>query len=59
MNFDLACPLFVTRSRDFQHMNGTEIARKRLEIHGKLQGSQNGNRAGLSESVMDFDLARP
>ena len=38
MNFDLARPLAaVATSRDFQQMNKTEIARKRLEIREKLQ----------------------
>ena len=49
MNFDLACPLVaVSRSRDFQQMNKTELVRKGLQIRQKLQ------RNALVEPGSDF-----
>ena len=45
MNFDLARPLAaISRSRDFQQVIKTIIARKRLEIRQKLQRNATGKR---------------
>ena len=62
MNFDLARPLAaVSRSRDFQQMNNTEIARKQLEIREKVQRNTIGKLVYVwfSESIITFDLACP
>ena len=61
MNFDLARRLVaVSRSRDFQQMDKTEIARKRLVIREKLTRNTIWKPwVGLPQSVVTFNLARP
>ena len=60
MNFDLARPrVAVSTSRDCQLMNKTKIARERLEIRKSYKERYWEAVVRLSESVMNFDLARP
>ena len=49
-----------SRSRDFQQMKKTEVARKQFEIREHLEkGALLETGIGRSESVMTFDLAEP